>query len=324
MLLIASSSFIFPSIILIPKVVPFLSFHKQSCLLQIVDAATDSDLSPITCCWQHMARISSSWRLLAGAGAGAAVAHRCRVACCEKVKPQRKWGQDAPRSVLITICYETCNRPGERERERARQLSVSSRTKMRSRTNSSTSSRRSSAPNDDAVRFASPACLAASSHHDNSWSTRGALFTFPKWKVFFLPPHLIWPTAAAATDATIQNKLNELLFRLFPLHFLFSYRKWKLVLTLLWWVGGIQQDSLLPWLRGSLSRPVWSLAVCLIWLDPLDQETRPTIWRSHIVIVMVKRAAHTSSRKKARKTNHNICRFLAIIIIMIKTLRLVH
>lgn len=62
MLPAAASSFIFSSIILIPKVVPFLSFHKQSCLLQIVDAATDSDLSPITCCWQHMARISSSSR----------------------------------------------------------------------------------------------------------------------------------------------------------------------------------------------------------------------------------------------------------------------
>lgn len=45
-------------------------------------------------------------------------------------------------------------------------------------------------------------------------STRGAIFTFPKWKVFFLPPHLIWPTA---TDATTQNKTNKLLFLLLRL-----------------------------------------------------------------------------------------------------------
>lgn len=267
MLLIASSSFIFPSIILIPKVVPFLSFHKQSCLLQIVDAATDSDLSPITCCWQHMARISSSSRR--------EQEQLLRIAVAWHVA--RKWSRsESEARTPQGACLSQFVMKHATDRESARQLSVSSRTKMWMRQRSSTSSRRSSAPNDDAVRFASPACLAASSHHDNSWSTRAALFTFPKWKVFFLPPHLIWPTAAAATDATIQNKRNELLFRLFPLHFLFSYRKWKLVFDAIMMGRGIPAGLLVALIEGlSLSRPVWSLAVCLIWLDPLDQETRP-------------------------------------------------
>lgn len=145
---------------------------------------------------EHMAGIRRS-------GSNSCCTH-CRVACCKKVKPQRKWGQDAPRSVLITICYETCA-PRRKRREigwrrgwggegesRARQLSVSSRTKMRMRmrmrTWCSTSSRRNSAL---MMMLSDLHRMPAFTLLDNSCSTLHALFTFPKWKVFSLLPHCI-------------------------------------------------------------------------------------------------------------------------------------
>lgn len=153
----------------------------------------------------------------------------CRVACCKKVKPQRKWGQDAPRSVLITICYETCaprrkrreSEWGGEERAHVNCQSVAGRgwawgwgwgwgAAPAAEGNSALMMMLS-----DLHRL--PACLDSTrlSPRQQLVAPLQALFTFPKWKVFSLLPLclLIWPTTA--TDATIQNKYNFCFFRLF-------------------------------------------------------------------------------------------------------------